>query len=1089
MKSYHPSTPRAALPALFRILAAVSLGLALAAAAFAAEARKSFDVPAGDAIATLKQFMAQADTRLLYSVEAVKSVQTNAVKGDLTPREALDRMIEGTGLEVSQNTKDGALAVNRAASPNAPRAIAQNSDRPEQTGKIEKNAAGESVIKLETFEVLGTKLLNMDIPRSRDDAQPYVVFNREQLAMSPATNLEDFLRNKLTMNTQGGSYSQFDGQEGNASQINLRGLGTNQTLILIDGQRVASSNRLGPAQPDINGIPLAAVERIEVLPSTASGIYGGSATGGVVNIILRRDYVGSEITATYQNTFSTDAANRRIDLSAGFATKSGKTNVLLSASYSDATALVNRDRSFFQERMVRAFTNNPALIQPPAAPALGYTTNIQSAATVYSPVPAGTPGSFNVPLGYYDPSFTTAPTTIDKPNLLGVTAPLVLKNGTPLNSFITFIPVGYAGAASDGGAALVANAGKYNLNLADSLQLAPGRIGSGGGRAFLTMPTVKSITATVRSRLTANIEAFLDTSAAMNYSEFLYSGFTFPKIVSASAPNNPFTGDISVMFPTPGLVSKVAAASSQYRAVGGVIVKLPAGWQVEANYNWSKARYFYQAAPIATFNTLTAGIQNGSIDVLKDLNKYRIDWAPLLPPSSVAGTFITPQQTILRDISLRAAGNLATLPGGNVSLSSLLETRNEAFSDGYNGVAAYKPAAEQAIGSAYLESNVPIIGDGNRLPWLHSAQLQLSGRHDEYKVVGATSSVNKGSEATVVRRTLRLESTNPTVGLLLQPTEDITFRASYGTGFLPPTVFQLVPRAPTSTFSTDADPRRGNTGVGALNTVGGGNPNLAPEKSTSQSYGLIVTPKALPGLRLSVDYTKIHKTDNIYTPISYFQVFAIETLVPGLVTRGPNLPTDLPGWAGPVTQVNFVPVNIALAKVEAWDVALTYLWKSPTLGSLEGNFNATWQTHYTTQVVPGQPLVEQVGIGDFGNSNPLKFKGNVGLTWKRGPWTADWSATYYDSYLVSRNPTVILSQGGNGRVPSQVYHDVAFTYNFGTSRDGGRWRSMLHDTRLTLGVSNIFNAAPPYDAAQGFYYSPYGSPLMARYLISLKRAF
>jgi len=68
----------------------------------------------------------------------------------------------------------------------------------------------------------------------------------------------------------------------------------------------------------LNGIPLAAIERIEVLPTTASGIYGGSATGGVINIILKRDFQGFQTRLTYDNTFDTDSAVRRVDLSAGF---------------------------------------------------------------------------------------------------------------------------------------------------------------------------------------------------------------------------------------------------------------------------------------------------------------------------------------------------------------------------------------------------------------------------------------------------------------------------------------------------------------------------------------------------------------------------------------------------------------------------------------------------------------------------------------------------------------------------------------------------------------------------------------------------
>ena len=91
------------------------------------------------------------------------------------------------------------------------------------------------------------------------------------------------------MNAQALSTAQSPGAPNTYSAINLRGLGTDETLILVDGRRMPGISLSGERlQPDINGIPLAAVERIEVLPSTAGGIYGGSAVGGVVNVIDTR---------------------------------------------------------------------------------------------------------------------------------------------------------------------------------------------------------------------------------------------------------------------------------------------------------------------------------------------------------------------------------------------------------------------------------------------------------------------------------------------------------------------------------------------------------------------------------------------------------------------------------------------------------------------------------------------------------------------------------------------------------------------------------------------------------------------------------
>src|SRR5262249_20376678 len=142
--------------------------------------------------------------------------------------------------------------------------------------------------------IKGSKSLNIDIHRTRDDVLPYVVFDHEAISQSGVQTLDEFLKQRLPMNTVAQSNTQ-SAVSGSGSRIDLRGLGTNQTLVLVNGRRVADL-QVNPSnagdQSDLNGIPVGAVERIEVLPTSASGIYGGSATGGVVNIVLKKDFKG-----------------------------------------------------------------------------------------------------------------------------------------------------------------------------------------------------------------------------------------------------------------------------------------------------------------------------------------------------------------------------------------------------------------------------------------------------------------------------------------------------------------------------------------------------------------------------------------------------------------------------------------------------------------------------------------------------------------------------------------------------------------------------------------------------------------------------
>src|SRR5690606_9402610 len=162
--------------------------------------------------------------------------------------------------------------------------------------------------------------------RTEDDIQPYVVIEREQIARSQATDLEGFLKTHLSMNTASRSLEQASTDPSNGfGSIDLRGLGSEQTLILVDGRRVPGVALQGNFfQPYIGGIPLSSIERIEVLPSTAGAIYGGGATGGVVNIIRKRDYTGLDLNVQYGNTFESDVASLAVSANGGFSFGEGR---------------------------------------------------------------------------------------------------------------------------------------------------------------------------------------------------------------------------------------------------------------------------------------------------------------------------------------------------------------------------------------------------------------------------------------------------------------------------------------------------------------------------------------------------------------------------------------------------------------------------------------------------------------------------------------------------------------------------------------------------------------------------------------------
>ncbi|MBH9551716.1 TonB-dependent receptor plug domain-containing protein [Inhella gelatinilytica] len=143
--------------------------------------------------------------------------------------------------------------------------------------------------QLERIEVTGSRIKRAE----SEGALPVTSFKREDLDNSGATTVAEFVRN-LTFSSGGNLRPQSGSSAQAVAEVDLRGLGSARTLVLIDGRRVAKSPATGQAA-DMNTVPLAAVERIEILTDGASAIYGSDAIGGVINIILRKDFEGLEV--------------------------------------------------------------------------------------------------------------------------------------------------------------------------------------------------------------------------------------------------------------------------------------------------------------------------------------------------------------------------------------------------------------------------------------------------------------------------------------------------------------------------------------------------------------------------------------------------------------------------------------------------------------------------------------------------------------------------------------------------------------------------------------------------------------------------
>jgi iron complex outermembrane recepter protein len=208
--------------------------------------------------------------------------------------------------------------------------------------------------KEEVKEVTGVTVTGSRIKRvDAEGASPVNVITREEIERSGEVSVADVLRN-----TTFSSSGNFRPQSGSSAQaladIDLRGIGSNRTLVLIDGRRAPKAPFSGQST-DVNAVPLAAVERIEILSDGASAVYGSDAIGGVVNIILRKDFNGAEF--KLGTSFSNLEGGDTETASAVFGISGDRGSMLAGASYSDRGIIFTRDRPWGATPGASTFSN------------------------------------------------------------------------------------------------------------------------------------------------------------------------------------------------------------------------------------------------------------------------------------------------------------------------------------------------------------------------------------------------------------------------------------------------------------------------------------------------------------------------------------------------------------------------------------------------------------------------------------------------------------------------------------------------------------------------------------------------------------
>ena len=300
--------------------AALRCGVALVALVWGGTAwaqTKDFNVPAEDAVKAIPEFARQAGIQIVAPADQLKGVKTPALSGAIDLHVALSRLLDGTGIEIASD--DGQTIVLRVRPKNA------------------QAASNEAAVRApETVVVVGTR-----IPQTvKEGAQEVRTYTKQQIDQSGQGTIADFLSTLPDVSMS--SIDSAVGSYADQTTVRLHGLPVGTTLVLLNGRRVEINNY---GFFDLNNIPVAALERVEVLPVGSSAIYGADALAGAVNFVLKKDFTGLDANVRYGHANGTDEFDA--NLSGGYAWDNASLSLI--ASYQSRSELLGAERAITRD--------------------------------------------------------------------------------------------------------------------------------------------------------------------------------------------------------------------------------------------------------------------------------------------------------------------------------------------------------------------------------------------------------------------------------------------------------------------------------------------------------------------------------------------------------------------------------------------------------------------------------------------------------------------------------------------------------------------------------------------------------------------
>ncbi len=861
---------------------------------------------------------------------------------------------------------------------------------------------------------------------------PVTVINADQFQNTAGGNIADYLNtmpalsNSITQRSTTGTISSAGG---GVSGLNLRGLGAQRTLVLLNGQRTVPSLVSGVV--DVSEFPQQLISRVDMVTGGASAGYGSDALAGVVNFVLDTEFTGLKAEAAGGMTTYGDNQNWDVELSFGTSFAGGRGHFLLSGEMSHEGGILDNDRDWNTEGW--SYVNNPAYTDTNGQPRQILLTQVGVSNATWGGMITSGPlkGTAFGPDGR--PYNIVYGTVVFDPNMSG---------GSWRESY-----------ARDRGYSLIPNSSRQNAFTRVSYDLTDTvNVFAQASWAHSSLNTLISTPQYLGNLTVRSDNPFIPAETAARIAALGITSFSFGTLNGDLAIQG---GDYDrrVMRYAVGANGDIDAFGSDWAwDVYAALGRSPSTATTTNIQNVTRYRLAIDAVRNATGN-IVCRINADAITTNDDVAcvPYNLFGEGVNSRGAVGYVVAGQPYQILRIKQNVYAANLSGEPfstwAGPVSLATGLEHRRE---QSYGTVSPeqaartttwfYAPGIPATgavkVSEGYVETVIPLAADA---PWARALDVNGAARLTHYSTFG-----------TIVTWK---------AGVTYSPIDDLRFRLTRSHDFRAPTLADLYSAGTQSAF-TVFDPARGVTTP--VNTQSGGNPGLGPETSMQWGIGAVVQPSFIPGLSASVDYYKIDIENGISSVGAQNVVdacFAGNQNLCRQITRG------IVNGVDSILTVSSAPANVATRTAKGIDFEASY-------AMFLDQFNEDWSgrlqfrglaTHYVSDFarpnIPG--LVDSERAGSLGAGIP-DWQATLSINYSNGPINATLSrrsisgGLYDTGYIecTSGCPTSTPANitVDNNKIPGTSYLDFNIAYKF-----------MIGETvepELFLSIRNLTNKDP-----------------------------